>query len=221
MPEASSSTRLLVFAKAPRPGEVKTRLVPLLGSEGAAELHAELVERTLSMAAGCAIGPVDLYAAPATDPFLRACAARHGCGVHEQAAGDLGARMLAAFAQALETAPGAILIGTDCPAMTVSHIHDAARALLHDDSVITPTEDGGYALIGLSRRPTTRLFEGIAWSSDQVMHETRQRLRELEYSCTELATLWDIDRPADYQRFIAIDPSFRGNSPGSRGSYIS
>ena len=118
--------------------------------------------------------------------------------------------MAQAFTQSLAHTKHAICIGTDCPALTVRHLHDAAAALrAGHDAVISPAEDGGYTLIGLARHEP-RLFTGISWSSDQVMRQTRERLRDCGLRWLELETLWDIDRPEDWQRLQRsglIDPS--------------
>jgi rSAM/selenodomain-associated transferase 1 len=194
---------VIVFAKVPEPGAVKTRLIPLLGAEGAAALHAKLTLHTLAIVKDSALGSVELHGTSTADPFLAQCAARYQATLRSQCPGDLGARMLHAFASALESGRPAILIGTDCPSMTAPHLQQAARALEHGyDAVFTPTEDGGYALIGLNRCDP-RLFSEISWSSPQVMNQTRARLRDLDWRWTELETLWDVDRPGDYERLTA------------------
>src|SRR5665647_860280 len=119
MTATNADTRLIVFAKAPQPGAVKTRLIPLLGEAGAAALQARLVERTLATACAAGVGPVELYCAPrAEDPFFEYCGGRYAVSLASQADGDLGARMRDAFARVLSVARHAILIGTDCPALT-------------------------------------------------------------------------------------------------------
>lgn len=204
MPRTSIDARLLIIAKAPQPGAVKTRLIPLLGEAGAAALHARLVKQTLAIARAAGIGPVELCCAPGTDdPFLRFCGSRYGASLAAQVDGDLGNRMLDAFERALANSRCAILIGTDCPALTTNHLRDAARILAQgQDAVFVPAEDGGYALIGLARCDA-RLFEGIAWGEASVMNETRARLRALDWRWQELEMLWDIDRPEDYKRLLA------------------
>ena len=198
----NNPTRVLVFAKAPRPGAVKTRLIPVLGAEGAAALQAKLIKHTLGIVRQSALR-MELHGAPASDPFLTYCGARYNATLLEQCAGDLGARMLNAFTTALAGGGSAILIGTDCPSLTARHLRQAAQALAAgNDAVITPTEDGGYALIGLARCDP-HLFSDIAWSSAQVMEQTRTRLRDLSWRWTELEMLWDVDRPADYERLNA------------------
>lgn len=195
-----TSSCIVVFAKAPRPGTTKTRLIPLLGAAGAAAFQARMIEHTLVTAQAAEVGPVQLYGTAITDGFLSTCADRYGVPLVEQSQGDLGVRMRAAFEKALAKSAGVVLIGSDCPALTVAHLRSAARALSEGhDAVFIPTEDGGYALIGLTRTHA-RLFSEISWSTSGVMEETRARLRELGFDWTELETLWDVDRPADYAR---------------------
>ena len=194
-------TAVIVFAKAPEPGSVKTRLVPVLGAEGAAALHAKLVKRTLGTLRAASSKRVELHCAPGTDdPFFRFCEGHYGFPLQPQVAGDLGARMLSAFERALAAHACVVLVGTDCPALTARHLRQAERALRDgNEAVFIPCEDGGYALIGL-RRVDAMLFDGIAWGTDRVMAETRSRLNQLGWTGFELETLWDVDRPADYQR---------------------
>ena len=200
MPPTNSARRVLVLAKAPRPGAVKTRLAPLLGAEGAAALHARLVKHTLKTAARAALGPLELPGDPADDDFLRYCATQFGAALLAQSSGDLGNRMQAAFERALAHGGRAILVGSDCPALTPRHLRLAAKALDQGhDAVFTPTEDGGYALIGLARCDA-RLFRDIPWSTEGVMAETRRRIADLGWSGLELDTLWDVDRPEDWER---------------------
>jgi rSAM/selenodomain-associated transferase 1 len=194
-------TAVIVFAKAARPGAVKTRLVPLLGEEGAAALHVKLVRRTLDTLRAASLKNVQLHCTPGTDdPFFWFCSGHYGVTLHEQAAGDLGERMRVALEKALANHATALLVGTDCPALTARHLRDAERALRGgDDAVFVPCEDGGYALIGV-RRVDAKLFDGIAWGTGSVMADTRARLKQLIWRWTELETLWDVDRPEDYDR---------------------
>ncbi len=204
MTAADAGTAIIVFARAPSPGAVKTRLIPLLGADGAAELHARLVKQTLSTARAASFARIELHGTPGIDdPFFRFCAENFAVALLAQAGGDLGARMLAAFESALAVHPCVLLMGSDCPALTAAHLRKADR-LLRDgaDAVLIPCEDGGYALIGL-QRVDARLFDGIAWGSETVMAETRARLRELGWRWRELETLWDVDRPEDHQRLLA------------------
>jgi rSAM/selenodomain-associated transferase 1 len=177
-------------------------LIPLLGADGAASLHARLIEHALAIAKSAGVGPVELHGAPANDPFLRACESRHHVALVDQCEGDLGERMRWAFEHGLRDAKNVLLIGSDCPALEARHLRSAAHALAEGhDAVFSPTEDGGYALIGLARSDPA-LFSNIAWSTAAVMGETRARLSDLGWRWGELETLWDVDRPEDYARLV-------------------
>lgn len=204
MARTATEPRIVVFAKAPEPGTVKTRLIPPLSPDNAAGLHARLVKRALSTARTAAPGMIELACAPDADhPFFRYCGVRYGAVLKSQVQGDLGARMLAAAQRVLAGGNAVILIGSDCPALTHEHLRAASHALRHgQDAVIAPAEDGGYVLLGLTRTDQV-LFRDIAWGSAQVMAATRQRLDALGWRWSELETLWDVDRPEDYERLIA------------------
>jgi rSAM/selenodomain-associated transferase 1 len=192
---------LAILAKAPAAGSVKTRLIPALGADGAAALHARLIERTVETACAAAIGPVTLWVTPAAPhACFTALASRFQIPLATQPDGDLGARMLAACQAAVGPT---IVIGSDCPALTPSHLHEAADVLRNGhDVVVIPAEDGGYVLIG-SREPQPNLFTGMTWSTDQVMAQTRQRLARHRLTWRELPSLWDLDRPEDLARLRA------------------
>jgi uncharacterized protein len=199
---SAADTAVIVFARAPQPGAAKTRLIPRLGPEGAAGLHARLVKHALETAKSAAFA-LELRCDPGIDDdFFRFCAARYTATLKDQGPGDLGARMRAAFDEALRERATALLIGSDCPALTARHLRRAARALDEGhDAVFVPCEDGGYGLIGL-KRAAAGLFDGIAWGGTDVMATTRARLAGLGWRWLELETLWDVDRPEDYQRLI-------------------
>lgn len=203
------TTATIVFAKAPRPGAVKTRLVPALGAAGASLLHERLVDRTLATVAAAGLGPVELCGDPAADSFLAARAAAHGATLTGQGPGDLGARMQRAFARVLAAAPAALAVGCDCPALAPAHLRAAGAALAAGhDAVLVPAEDGGYVLIGLARVDAS-LFEHIGWGGPEVLALTRARLAALGWRWLELDPLWDVDRPEDLAR-LAGDPLLEG-----------
>jgi len=195
-PEAA----IAVFAKAPVPGAVKTRLAGVLGADAAASLHAGLVRHALSTAVRARTGPVSLWCAPdAAHPFFARCAREFGARLEAQHGEDLGARMRHAFEPAWRGAARLLVIGADCPALTAAHLEAAARALREKDAVFVPAEDGGYVLVGLAR-PLPGVFDDIPWGTAAVMARTRERLRAAGASWTELPPLWDVDRPEDYAR---------------------
>lgn len=196
-PRPVPDTTLIVFAKAPVPGQVKTRLIPALGAERAALLHMALVRRAIETAKGSGIRQVDLCCAPVAHPFFLACRDRYGLSLSAQEGPALGHRMAAALARALERRPLAVLIGSDCPGLTPGDLDSAARRLdLGYDAVLGPATDGGYVLIGL-KRVDPDLFTGIPWGTRRVADLTRQRLRALGWRWWELPLRRDIDRPAD------------------------
>ena len=191
--------RVAVFAKAPIPGEVKTRLVPLLGAEGAARLHAALVRRALATARRARLGPLDLWCAPdERHPFFAQCAADFGATLRRQRGADLGKRMAHAFARSHGAREALLLIGSDCPALSPARLRAAARALEGRDAVLTPAEDGGYVLVALTR--AAPIFDGIEWGGPTVMEQTRQCLAAARLRWKEMPKLWDVDRPEDYVR---------------------
>jgi rSAM/selenodomain-associated transferase 1 len=198
---AETVCRVMVFAKAPTPGEAKTRLIPALGAAGAAALHRRLVMHCLRAARESRLGPVELWCAPDTsDPFFRECERRLGANLRAQGKGDLGARMRRAFESALALSRRAILVGSDIPALSARYLRDADQALARgDDAVIGPAEDGGYALIGLSRCDP-ELFRDVPWGGPEVLAETRRRLAARSWRSSELPVLWDVDRPEDLER---------------------
>ena len=200
---------LVVFARAPEPGRAKTRLIPVLGAEGAAALHARLTRRTLETAIAAEIGPVQLWCAPhASFPFFHDCARDFPVRLRGQGPGSLGERMLRACREAPARAGGVIMIGTDCPAFSPQHLVAAAKSLAENDAVLTPAEDGGYVLIGL-RRAAPSLFDDVSWGSADVMEQTRAQLRRLGWNWAELPALWDLDRPRDLER-LAAAPDLAG-----------
>jgi rSAM/selenodomain-associated transferase 1 len=192
-----------VLAKAPVPGFAKTRLAPVLGADGAAQLQARLIERAVETATAAATGPLTLWTAQ-EHPLFRRLHLRTGITLARQPEGDLGVRMLATFTAAKGPA---IVIGTDCPALTSDHLRIAADDLRAGiDVVILPVEDGGYGLIGM-RQPQPALFSAMPWSTVTVMAETRRRLRQLGLAWRELARLWDVDVPEDLDRLRRDGPA--------------
>jgi rSAM/selenodomain-associated transferase 1 len=191
-------TKIAVFARAPVPGAAKTRLIPALGPEGAARLHADLMDHALAQAVRARLGPVELWCAPdCAHPFFTDCARKHGVTLCEQPPGDLGAKMLFAFEQAHGPL---LLMGSDCPAITARDLADCAQALAEGaDAVFLPAEDGGYGLVGAAR-PMSQIFSGIDWGGESVMAQTRDRLARFGLKWREARTVWDVDRPEDVDR---------------------
>jgi rSAM/selenodomain-associated transferase 1 len=191
-----------LFSKAPQAGKAKTRLIPQLGSRAAARLHRQLTLITLNLAQAFSPGQTTLWCAPdCGHRFFRALELKYKVTLLAQRGADLGARMHHAF---VTHGGPLLLIGSDCPALRLEHLESAAQVLKSGhDAVFIPAEDGGYVLVGL-RQANAGAFENIDWGSNQVMRQTRQRLRALGLSWLELETLWDVDRPEDLERFRSL-----------------
>ncbi len=198
--------RLLVFAREPVPGRVKSRLVPALGEEAVAVLYRKMLEGVLETVAGLAGAQGELWcdAAEREAPVCMELAARFGLGLWRQSGADLGERMFRALASGAGDGP-AVLIGSDCPGYDAGYLSDAFDTLREVDVVLGPALDGGYVLIGLNH-PAVRLFQGVSWGGPRVLEQTRERLRELGLCWHELPALRDLDRPEDLQYFGELLP---------------
>jgi uncharacterized protein len=202
----ANDTVILIFAKAPIPGAVKTRMIPKLGAEGAAMLHTALVERVIETALSTDMEVVLCCAPDTTHTYFADCADDFDLPLTPQLADDnLGKRMLHSLNEALEEWPHALLIGADCAAFTKKHLLTAAEQLLANDIVITPAEDGGYVLVGANKtRPT--MFDHIDWGTETVMAQQRVALDAARLQWVEMPTLWDVDRPDDLPRLQSLKP---------------
>ncbi|MGE0673192.1 MAG: TIGR04282 family arsenosugar biosynthesis glycosyltransferase [Methylibium sp.] len=207
---ALSRVQVAVLAKAPIPGLAKTRLIPALGAQGAAQLQRRLARQAVRTALDAGLGPVTLWCAPdARHRLFRTLHKALGVACLVQASGDLGERMHTAFRLHAASGP-VLLIGTDCPPLTPQHLRDAAQALVRGhEAVFLPAEDGGYVLVGL-RSPQPALFRGMRWSTPSVMADTRQRARDAGVAWCELETLWDLDVPTDLERLSASQTATLG-----------
>lgn len=200
-------SRILLFAREPLLGQVKTRLQPAMGQEQALLLYEAMLGRiaTTLEDSNLAEWALCVTSNPSHETFVSLCNKKN---IYLQSGGDLGQKMSAAIAQALaqDEVQSVIVIGSDCPAMSPAYL-DAAIAVLDDgsDVVLGPAEDGGYVLLG-SRRVIPELFDGIAWGSSEVLNATLRRLERLEISYQLLETLWDVDRPEDLGRLEELDP---------------
>lgn len=206
---------IAVFAKAPIAGQVKTRLIPLLGDEGAAAAHRQMLVHALQIASDAAAGQLSLWTSGAPDhQFLTTCCTRFGIPTFRQVDADLGARMATCLHQLLQQHQRVLLIGSDCPVLSVADMLMADAALQRGaHMVFTPAEDGGYVLVGQRRsvdqrdaEACYRAFENIAWSTADVMAQTRDRLAALGWQAgrewAEMPMRWDVDEPTDYLRAV-------------------
>ncbi|MBI5711094.1 MAG: TIGR04282 family arsenosugar biosynthesis glycosyltransferase [Candidatus Eisenbacteria bacterium] len=193
--------RILVFARRPAPGRVKTRLSPALPADLACALYRGMLRDALDAAAGCAAGERLLYwDEPGGDEELPVPA---GLAQRVQSGADLGERLTSAFAAAL-SAPGdrAVAIGADCPGLAADRLEAAFAGLQAHDAVLGPTGDGGYYLVGLARAAPA-LFAGVEWSTPRVLEQTLERARAAGLTMRTLGRLDDLDTPAGLARWVA------------------
>lgn len=189
--------RIVIFAKAPVPGRVKTRLIPALGETGAARLAARMLNRALEQALSADVGPVELCMSPSLDsPEWAGIPLPPGIETSDQGEGDLGERMARATRRTFARGEAVLLTGTDCPQLTGTLLREVAAHLADHDAVMHRAEDGGYPLLGL-RVFDGSLFTDIPWSTATVADLTLERLATLGWRVWVGETLRDIDEPAD------------------------
>lgn len=194
---------LQVFARNPRPGEVKTRLIPALGAVAAAAVYRHLLCHTLATASRLRLDRRELWTDLPPDDGLAQLAAQHGFSCRLQHGDDLGARMQHALSDAWRSGAHAVLIGSDCPQYSTAYLERAFDALLAHDAVLGPAADGGYVLIG-GTRPLPGAFDAIPWGSDAVLALTRRALERARVRRLELQVLRDVDLPTDLAHFPAL-----------------
>lgn len=202
----SSLKQLCIFAKAAVPGEVKTRLIPSLGAEGAALLHAALVERAIETAQRCDRVELVLCGAPdASHSFFLDCAEDFGVELTSQGEGDLGVRMLSALSRGLASADRCAILGSDCPSVTPKDIHRAFDALDSHDVALIPAEDGGYVLIAV-KRTDMAMFDHIDWGTATVFAQQCDQLSKCDLRTWIGETRWDVDVPEDLAKLDSLIP---------------
>ncbi len=195
----NSLPAVIVFARAPRGGSAKTRLIPALGPEGAADLYRCFLLDTLANV-GQLNAAVIVAAADANDVDPLAALARGVCPAARlivQVGDDLGARMASAVKRALSDGhPGAVVIGSDSPSLPTDILSQAVHLSAERDLVLGPCFDGGYYLIGM-RSVQREVFAGIEWSSNTVLAETLERAKEQSLTVALLDPWYDVDTPED------------------------
>ncbi|MDX2493854.1 MAG: TIGR04282 family arsenosugar biosynthesis glycosyltransferase [Desulfuromusa sp.] len=208
----TSNSRLLIFSRYPVAGEAKTRLIPALGSEGAAQLHRRMTEYIVNIARSTHTSNSENdygITVHYTGAQLKDFRAWLGSEIQYkvQPSGDLGQRMQDAFKAVFNNGAGhAIGIGTDAPGLSSAVLHQAFENLSNHDVVLGPAADGGYYLIGMnSFHP--ELFVGIDWGTEQVYEQTQKICTRFGLRVAELLMLNDVDRPEDL-RTLRDDPRF-------------
>ena len=202
---------LIVFIKAPIPGNVKTRLMPQLTADEAAGLYRSIVLDLL--AALVPAGPegrlVVAYEPSGKKPDLSWLELPKTPDFFQQEGKSLGERIIHAFGTAFgHGARQVVLIGSDSPTLPPAYIDQAFAALDGADIVLGPVTDGGYCLIGLSRPCVQKLFDDVAWSTDQVFERTARNAQAQGYSLRVLPTHYDVDTAED---LLVLDRELAGN----------
>ncbi|MEM7740402.1 MAG: TIGR04282 family arsenosugar biosynthesis glycosyltransferase [Pseudomonadota bacterium] len=192
-----STARIAIMCRYPAPGRAKTRLIPALGPEGAAEMHRVLAERTVATVRASGI-PFTLWGTGGSAALFTEWLG--DVGVKMQGEGDLGERLLAA----VERYP-IIFLGTDAPDLTPDHLHQSVESLKKGRAVIGPAADGGYWLLGLPL-PADDLFSGVEWGTETVYATTRKTMDRLGIDPVVLEELHDLDRPEDLVRWPELRP---------------
>ena len=176
--------------------------MPDLSAEQACNIHIELSRRTLQLVSDSQLCPVQLWCAPDTShSFFQCCRDDYHASLHQQQGEDLGERMHHAISNALETYSKVILIGCDCPSLTINDFDFAITALNTNEVVLAPAEDGGYVMIGM-KRAHADVFFNMTWGNNSILSTTRKRIKAQNLSLAEISTQWDVDTVVDYQRYL-------------------
>src|SRR2546422_3123695 len=190
-----------IFARAPEPGRVNTRLIPLLGKKGAADFQAALISdsirkvQTLPRSVSRHLFLTGEPRPPASIP--------RGYTIERQRGADLGARLASVFRKLLQLHAQAVVIGTDSPLLSPAILRQALLELGTCDAVLGPCPDGGYYLIGLRQVETgipRGLFRNIRWCSAFAFRDTLRKILRSNLSCSVLEPLGDVDRPEDFRQ---------------------
>lgn len=205
---ADEPAHLLVFARVPALGRVKSRLAASVGAEAALRVYYELLAITRAAIVSAQV-PTTVWLADTSGPMPTAAETQEWPGLAARcqvAAGDLGERMAAAVGAAFAAgAARVVIIGTDCPGLRASHLTQAFAELSRHDVVLGPATDGGYYLLGL-RHPQPEFFHGKAWSTATVLADTLADAQHLGLSVAQLPELRDVDTAADLAAWRAEKP---------------
>ncbi|MCN4144788.1 MAG: TIGR04282 family arsenosugar biosynthesis glycosyltransferase [Thiohalomonas sp.] len=201
-------TLVIIFAREPVAGQVKTRLIPALGEEAATNLYKQLLDYAINNVITSDLSPANICITPESNRHYftqMACSSQFQLSV--QSGNDLGARMYNALALALKHYSKAILIGTDCPFLSHNDLQQAIAALDNNDMVFSPANDGGYLLVG-AKAVNPQVFKQIDWGTEKVMAQTRMMLLKHKVSWQELSAKNDIDIEDDL-KFLLLHNKFQ------------
>jgi len=191
---------IALFAKAPRPGHVKTRLVPPLTHEDAARVARASLEDTARFIVPAVPAHWTLFLDGEPDRPLQSLAGEIGIPISPQRGTDLGGRLVAAFRDLrAKGARRVVAIGSDAPTLDPERILEAIESLSVCDVALGPTEDGGYYLIGTSGDHES-IFEEIPWGSGSAAATTLERARARSLDVRLLTPWYDLDDAASLLR---------------------
>ena len=205
----STEPVLLIFAKKPIPGQVKTRFLPDTSPENAAAIAHEMIRMTINTAVTGWPGPIQLMAGPdSCHPFFESISQKHNIALTDQCSGSLGTKMETAICQTLDSAPAAIL-GCDIPSVSKSMLQYAYHRMQAGNNVMGPSADGGFYFIGL-HQCFPGMFDAIPWGTDQVLELVLRRLRGGQIMIdVMLSCLQDIDTWSDFLWAAQFESSFQ------------
>jgi hypothetical protein len=196
-----SSERLILFTRYPEPGKAKTRLIPVLGTQGAANLQKHMTEHVLARTSG-------FVSQRKVDMEVRYEGGNRGLmekwlgsniSYRSQGRGDIGIRMSRAFSQAFDQGVNrVVIVGSDCPGINEATVRTAFDLLAQFDLVVGPANDGGYYLIGL-RQEESELFENVPWGTAEVGARTLEIADRLGLHWVKIEPLDDVDRAEDIE----------------------
>lgn len=211
-----SRVPLYVFAKAPVPGRVKTRMQPHLSGQQSAELAVMMAEQLMDSVSRHWQGRKVLAVTPDDGhPVFRRFADRYGFAIEIQAAGDLGRKMWHVLERGIREAGGAVVIGSDVPHCPGALLERAMRDICNGRSVVGPALDGGFYLLGLSRT-CTGIFRGISWGGGRVLDQLLRNAGQQQVTLHRYPVLRDIDCWEDLVWLKDQEPRYRSVAVDSR-----
>jgi len=192
---------VLIIAKFPQPGLVKTRMVPSLTDDQAAKLHRVCLHSVCErVSANKNTKPILVFTPDNQLESFQHFVSDHVDDYWPQGGGDLGVRLIRAINHAFsQNAERVILLGADSPTLPIEILPQTIEKLTHHDAVIGPCDDGGYYLLAMTS-PQPELFRDIDWGSDKVADQTKERAVHSAIDLYELASWYDIDRYDDIVR---------------------
>jgi rSAM/selenodomain-associated transferase 1 len=204
LPQKKNSSALIVFAKLPRAGKVKTRLGESIGMEKAVEVYQRFAEHAFTLADDIHSEGVDVYvfyAPGAGEEEIKKWVGRDFVFI-EQHGATLGERMKNAFDRTFaDGATHTVIIGTDVPELDSTTLRSSFEFLSTLDVVLGPSTDGGYYLLGMNA-PIKNLFDEITWSTSSVFEATLRRISTINLSSKLLHSLSDIDTEEEYREYL-------------------